>query len=118
MPETIFISEKFTNCSSRLLEFKSVGIIAIYFFNTEVWHFCYCLFFMGLLPIDDGLINRMNEVIIDFVNGRERKIARERWFMTREMGGYGLTDLKIMNLCIKASWIRRWYMNKNIQDYS
>ena len=59
----------------------------------------------------------MNEVIIEFVNGRERKIARERWFKTREMGGYGLTDLNIMNICIKASWIRRWYMNKNIQDY-
>ena len=75
-------------------------------------------YLMGSLPIDDGLINRMNELIIDFVNGRERKIARERWFRTREMGGYGLTDLKIMNLCIKASWIRRWYMNKNVQDYS
>ena len=59
----------------------------------------------------------MNEVIVDFVNGRERKIAPERWFMTRKLGGYGLTDLKIMNLCIKASWVRRWYMNKNLQDY-
>ena len=69
-------------------------------------------YLMGSLPIGDGIINRMNEVIVDFVNGRERKIARERWFRTREMGGYGLTDLKIMNLCIKASWVRRWYMNK------
>ena len=74
-------------------------------------------YLMGSLPIGDGIINRMNEVIVDFVNGRERKIARERWFRTREMGGYGLTDMKIMNLCIKASWVRRWYMNKNIQDY-
>ena len=74
-------------------------------------------YLMGSLPIGDGIINRMNEVIVDFVNGRERKIARERWFRTREMGGYGLTDMKIMNLCIKASWVRRWYLNKNIQDY-
>ena len=44
-------------------------------------------YLMGTLPIDDGLINRMNEVIIEFVNGRERKNARERWFKSREMGG-------------------------------
>ena len=45
------------------------------------------MYLMGTLPIDDGLINRMNEVIIEFVNGRERKNARERWFKSREMGG-------------------------------
>ena len=60
----------------------------------------------------------MNEIIIEFVNGRERKIARDRWFKTREMGGYGITDMKVMNLCIKASWIRRWYMNNGVPDYS
>ena len=74
-------------------------------------------YLMGSLPIGDDILNRMNEIIVDFVNGRERKIARERWFRTREMGGYGLTDMKIMDLCIKASWVRRWYLNKNIQDY-
>ena len=31
--------EKFTNCSSRLLEFKSVGIFAISFFVTKIPHF-------------------------------------------------------------------------------
>ena len=25
--------------------------------------------------------------------------------------------MKIMNLCIKASWIRRWYMNNGVPDY-
>ena len=45
---------------------------------------------MGSIPIVYVLINRMNELIIDFVNGRERKIARERWFRTREMEGMDL----------------------------
>ena len=34
-------------------------------------------YLMGSLPIGDGIINRMNEVIVDFVNGQERKIALE-----------------------------------------
>ena len=75
-------------------------------------------YLMGALPVNDDILDRMNEIIIEFVNGRERKIARDRWFKTREMGGYGITDMKVMNLCIKASWIRRWYMNNGVPDYS
>ena len=54
-------------------------------------------YLMGSLPIGDGILNRMNKIIVDFVNGRERKIARERRFRTREMGGYVLTDMKTMD---------------------
>ena len=68
---------------------------------------------MGSLPIGDELLHRMNNTIIDFVNGKERKLARERWFKPRESGGYGIVDMKIMNLCIKASWIKRWYTNRH-----
>ena len=63
------------------------------------------------------MLNRMKEIIIDFVNGKEEKIARERWFRTRELGGYGISDMRVMNLCIKASWIRRWYSNIVALDY-
>ena len=31
-------------------------------------------YLMGSLPIGDGIINRMNEVIVDFVNGWEKKL--------------------------------------------
>ena len=75
-------------------------------------------YLMGALPVNDDILDRMNEIIIEFVNGRERKIARDRWFKTRELGGYGITNMKVMNLCIKASWIRRWYMNNGVPDYS
>ena len=60
-------------------------------------------YLMGAIPIGDEMLNRMNEIIIDFVNGKERKIARERWFRTRELGGYGISDMRVMDLCIKAS---------------
>ena len=74
-------------------------------------------YLMGAIPIGDEMVNRMNEIIIDFVNGKERKIARERWFRTRELGGYGICDMRVMDLCIKASWIRRWYSNTGAPDY-
>ena len=74
-------------------------------------------YLMGAIPIGDEMLNRMNEIIIDFVNGKERKIARERWFRTRELGSYGISDMRIMDLCIKASWIRRWYSNTGALDY-
>ena len=60
-------------------------------------------YLMGALPVNDKILDRMNQVIIEFVNGREQKIAQERWYKTRKMGGYGITDMKIMNLCLKAS---------------
>ena len=47
-------------------------------------------YLMGALPVNDEILDRMNGVIIEFVNGRERKIARERWYKTREMGGMAL----------------------------
>ena len=74
-------------------------------------------YLMEAIPIGDEMLNRMNEIIIDFVNGKERKIARERWFRTRELGGYGICDMRVMDLCIKASWIRRWYSNTGAPDY-
>ena len=55
-------------------------------------------YLMGAIPIGDEMVNSMNEIIIDFVNGNERKIARERWFRTRELGGPGISDMRVMNL--------------------
>ena len=74
-------------------------------------------YLMGALLVNDDILDRMKQVIIEFINGREQNIARERWYKTREMGGYCIIDMKIMNFCIKASWIRRWYMNSGVPDY-
>ena len=63
---------------------------------------------MGTLPVGKNILDRANEVIISFVNGKERKIAANRHFLPRESGGYGITNMNILNMCIKASWIKRW----------
>ena len=64
-------------------------------------------YLMGAIPADNGILDRANEIIIKFVNGNERKLAADRLFLTREQGGYGITDMKVLNMCIKATWIRK-----------
>ena len=73
---------------------------------------------MGTLPVGKNILDRAIEVIISFVNGKERKIAANRHFLPRESGGYGITDMNILNMCIKASWIKRWCSSEKNDDYS
>ena len=54
-------------------------------------------YLMGAIPADSGILDRANEIIIKFVNGKERKLAADRFFLTREQGGYGVTDMKVLN---------------------
>ena len=54
-------------------------------------------YLMGAIPADSGILDRANEIIIKFVNGKERKLATDRFFLTREQGGYGVTDMKVLN---------------------
>ena len=69
----------------KLFRFSISGRVMI----AKTYMISQATYLMGSLPIGDGIINRMNEVIVDFVNGRERKIARERWFRTRKWGDMG-----------------------------
>ena len=75
-------------------------------------------YLMGAIPVDSGILDRANEIIIKFVNGKERKLATDRFFLTREQGGYGVTDMKVLNMCIKATWIRKWCAAETNDDYS
>jgi len=79
---------------------------------------CQATYLMGSLPVHEKILENLNETIIGYINGRERKIAKDRWFFEREMGGYGMFDLKKINLCIKASWIKRWMSNTYGKDYA
>ena len=45
-------------------------------------------------------------------------LARDKMFLQKELGGYGIVDLYKMDMYIKANWIRRWMNNKWIKDYS
>ena len=75
-------------------------------------------YLIGSIPAEKDTLDRANEIIINFVNGRERKIAAERLFVQRENGGYRVTDMNVLNMHIKASWIRRWCALEQNDDYA
>ena len=75
-------------------------------------------YLMGIIPLSKDKAEEMNRIIIDYVNGGERMLARDRMFLQKELGGYGIVDLYKMDMYIKANWIRRWMNNKWIKDYS
>jgi hypothetical protein len=74
----------------------------------------YCL---GVLPIKENTANRLNELMIGFIKGRDRGIARERWFLEPGEGGYGMIDIKTMDLCVKAAWVVKWLKQRSNKDY-
>jgi hypothetical protein len=72
---------------------------------------------MASIPVRDEFLEKINRVIIEYINGGERMLARSRWFLSKEEGGYGMFDMKTLNLCIKAAWIKKW-MSPVGRDYS
>ena len=65
------------------------------------------VFLLDTLPIDMGTCDRINTILANFVKGNGRLIAKSRWCVPPELGGYGLIDINVLNTCIKASWINR-----------
>jgi hypothetical protein len=63
---------------------------------------------LGVLNIDEHRANRINLKIMEYIIGQDKAIARERWYWSVEQGGYGIIDIKYLNLCIKAAWIGKW----------
>ncbi len=76
-----------------------------------------CIYLMGSLPLRDEYGDRINEILLDFVKGRDRLIERRRQLLCPELGGYGLVDAKIMNVCMKAAWVERWKRELPNIDY-
>jgi hypothetical protein len=74
----------------------------------------YCL---GVLQIKENIANRLNDLMIGFIKGRDRGIARERWFMEPGEGGYGMIDVKTMDMCVKAAWVGKWLKQRINKDY-
>ena len=71
---------------------------------------------MGVLHLPKEVRDRINEVLANFVKGRDRIIAKKRWCIDRSLGGYGLMDVHIMNACIKPAWINKWIMHGESYD--
>jgi hypothetical protein len=59
----------------------------------------------------------MNEVIVSFISGTGRPIERRRQFSRADAGGYGMMDMRIMNVCFKSVWMRRIKEMKLEADY-
>ncbi len=61
------------------------------------------IYLMGSLPMSEVIGERINETLLNFIKGSDRLIERRRQLLCKELGGYGMMDVNIMNVCIKAS---------------
>jgi hypothetical protein len=75
------------------------------------------IYLMGSLPMREEMGNRINEILLEFVRGRDRLIERRRQLLCPRLGGYGLLNANVMNLCMKATWIERWKRELPNMDY-
>ncbi len=76
-----------------------------------------CIYLMGSIPMSDEIGGRVNEILLNYVKGRDRLIERRRQLLNAELGGYGLMSVCMMNVCIKASWIEKWKRENMDNDY-
>jgi hypothetical protein len=60
-------------------------------------------FLLGVLPLEKEVGDRINALMANFIKGNDWVIAKDRWCIARELGGYGMVDLHVMNTCIKAN---------------
>jgi len=74
------------------------------------------IFLMDTLPLSHEHGEKINKILAYHVKGGERIIAKNRWFLPLELGGYGLIDVHSLNYCMKASWINRWIINPECRD--
>ncbi len=76
-----------------------------------------CIYLMGSLPMSTAIGDRINEILLHYVKGRDRLIERRRQLLGPTLGGYGLMNVNTMNTCMKAAWIERWKRELPEMDY-
>jgi len=74
------------------------------------------VFLLETIPLRFETGERINRIMANFVKGSDRVIAKNRWFLSIELGGYGLVDIHVLNNCVKANWINRWVVNRECAD--
>jgi hypothetical protein len=75
------------------------------------------IYMMGVLPLSDEKANEINEIMVQFVKGRDRVLEGRRTLLLPELGGYGIINVKHLNVSIKSAWIKRWKKEVNFVDY-
>jgi len=73
-------------------------------------------FLLGSLDLNKEYGDRLNELFANYIKGADRIIARDRWCIARELGGYGMINVHTLNTCIKAAWINKWIMHGEACD--
>ncbi len=57
-------------------------------------------------------------MMAQFMKGTDKILARDRWFLPAQLGGYDLIDVHILSTGIKSTWIKRWLKEKDTNpDY-
>jgi hypothetical protein len=74
------------------------------------------VYLMGAIPMSEEIGNRINEFMLNYFKGNDVLIERRRQLLCAKLGGYGLVDANIMNVCIKASWLDRWKRESDKHD--
>ena len=68
--------------------------------------------------MSDSVGTRINKVMLNFVKGTDRLIEQRRQLLCTELGGYGIMDANVMNVCMKTAWMDRWKREaENNKDY-
>jgi hypothetical protein len=76
------------------------------------------VYLLGSLPLGEDKADEINTVVVNFISGTDRPIERRRHFLCAELGGYNMFDIRDMDTCVKATWIRRWKKEMDKPDYS
>jgi len=74
------------------------------------------VFLLETLPLKFDTGEKINKIMAYFVKGNDRIIAKSRWFIKKELGGYDLVDIHTLNNCVKANWINRWALSRENAD--
>jgi hypothetical protein len=61
------------------------------------------VYLLGSLPLGDDKANEINNVVINFISGTDRAIERRRQFLSAELGGYNMFDIRDLDTCVKAT---------------
>jgi hypothetical protein len=75
------------------------------------------LYVMGILPLSDTIASRLNEILVNYIAGTGRPIERRRQLLLAEVRGYGMIDMRVMNVCLKSLWISRLSEAREDLDY-
>ena len=75
------------------------------------------VFLLETLPLTFEIGERINSIMAYFVKGTDRILAKNRWFLDKELGGYGLVDIHALNNSVKSGWINRWAVSSENADF-